>query len=318
MPRKLNRRRFLGTSLAATTGAAIGFNHEERILLAQGAVSDAKVESASPETLPQGTIGNLKISRLICGGNLISGFAHSRDLIYVSRLVKSYFTDEKVMETFQLCEQQGIDTAILRLDDNTLRIIGKHWNDAGGKLQWIAQIKPMERDVTSDIDRAVDHGALGVYIQGEAGDRFVHNGRVELIRDFAAHAKSLGVVHGVGAHRIETVIACEEAGIDTDFYMKTLNSKQYWSAGPEERFDSVWAETPEKTIEFFKTVDKPWIAFKVLGAGAIHPREGFSYAFENGADFICAGMFDFQVRDDANLVREHLALLLDRERPWRA
>ncbi len=318
MPRKVNRRRFLGASLAATTGAAIGFNHEERILLAQGAAPTAPGTTATTEELPHGKIGKLNISRLICGGNLISGFAHSRDLLYVSRLLKEYFSDEKVLETFRLCEQQGINTAILRLDDNTLRIIAKHWNDMGGKLQWIAQIKPGERDVTSDIDKAVDNGALGVYVQGEAGDRFVNTGKVNLIKEFVEHARSLGVVNGVGAHRIETIIACEEAGIDTDFYMKTLNSKQYWSAGPEERFDSVWEETPEQTIEVFQTVDKPWIAFKVLGAGAIHPREGFPYAFENGADFICAGMFDFQVRDDANLTREHLSLLLDRERPWRA
>ena len=32
------------------------------------------------------------------------------------------------------------------------------------------------------------------------------------------------------------------------------------------------------------------------------PEDGFRYAFENGADFICVGMFDFQVVDDVNLV----------------
>ena len=53
------------------------------------------------------------MSRLICGGNLISGFAHSRDLIYVSRLLKEYFTDEKVFQTLSICEAHGINTAIL-------------------------------------------------------------------------------------------------------------------------------------------------------------------------------------------------------------
>jgi NAD(P)H-dependent flavin oxidoreductase YrpB (nitropropane dioxygenase family) len=66
-------------------------------------------------------------------------------------------------------------------------------------------------------------------------------------------------------------------------------------------------------------VTKPWLAYKVLAAGAIHPREGFKFAFENGADFIVAGMFDFQVEQDANIAEEILARLAksQRKRPWR-
>jgi hypothetical protein len=100
--------------------------------------------------------------------------------------------------------------------------------------------------------------------------------------------------------------------------MKTITSKSYWSAGPVPRHDSVWAETPKETIEFMKTVNKPWIGFKVLGAGAIHPREGFEYAFNNGADFICVGMFDFQIRMDADIVRDMFAKGVDRPRPLMA
>jgi len=45
--------------------------------------------------LPAGKIGNVTISRLICGGNLVSGYAHSRDLIYVSPLLKPLFHGRK-------------------------------------------------------------------------------------------------------------------------------------------------------------------------------------------------------------------------------
>jgi hypothetical protein len=65
-----------------------------------------------------------------------------------------------------------------------------------------------------------------------------------------------------------------------------------------------------------KGVQKPWIAFKVLAAGAILPKDGFRYAFENGADFICVGMFDFQVVENVNTLNEILGSLKERERGW--
>jgi len=54
-------------------------------------------------------------------------------------------------------------------------------------------------------------------------------------------------------------------------------------------------------------LEEPWIAFKVLAAGAIQSKNGFQYAFNSGADFICVGMYDFQIADDTNIALEALA-----------
>ena len=113
--------------------------------------------------VPQGKIGNVPLSRIMIGGNLISGFAHSRDLIYVSTWLKKYFTDEKVIETLWLCEACGINTAILRCDDDTIRILEKYWS-RGGKVQWLAQTYPSGDDL-SNVTKALDHGAIGAFIQ---------------------------------------------------------------------------------------------------------------------------------------------------------
>lgn len=54
--------------------------------------------------------------------------------------------------------------------------------------------------------------------------------------------------------------------------------------------------------------------FGLRAAGAIHPEDEFKYAFEKGADFICMGMFDFQVIPNANIVNNILNSNLNREK----
>jgi NAD(P)H-dependent flavin oxidoreductase YrpB (nitropropane dioxygenase family) len=75
---------------------------------------------------------------------------------------------------------------------------------------------------------------------------------------------------------------------------------------------------PEETIRYMATLREPWIAFKVLAAGAIAPEEGLKYAFSNGADFVCMGMYDFQMVEDVNIFLEAYAGAKDRARPWMA
>jgi hypothetical protein len=67
-----------------------------------------------------------------------------------------------------------------------------------------------------------------------------------------------------------------------------------------------------------QSVAKPWFAFKVMAAGALSPQIGFNFAYQNGADFIIAGMFDFQVAEDVATAHKALKRARKRARPWRA
>ena len=326
MPEKLNRRRFITQSVAASAGATlgmgIGINFAEA---AKSARRSAVVESTN-KGMPMGNIGKLKVSRLISGGNLISGWSHARDLIYVHHLMRHYNTDEKVMDTLELLEEHGVNTIIADPSERPYRIFPKYWNERGGKIQWIAEGHPTLKDLKTDIKTSLDYGASAIYIQGVIGDQWLRSGHLDELGECVEIIKSNGVPGGIGAHLLDVIVESEQRGYNADFYVKTLHPSDYWSARRpgqnldvvDNRADNYWSMTPEKTIEFMKKVDKPWIAFKVLAAGAIHPSKGFKYAFDNGADFICVGMFDFQVIEDCLIAADTLKTMGTRQRPWRA
>jgi hypothetical protein len=321
----MNRRRFLRSSAGVAAGTAMALSLEEKALLAaMGETSAARRAKVSGEALPLGQIGNVKISRLICGGNLIGGYAHSRDLIYVSSLLKHYFTDDKILETLEVCEENGINAIITATGSGEL--LNRYWDERGGSIQWIAQCVPEENDLKSDVKKAVDGGAIGAFLIGNLGDEWARSGRVDRIGEVVEFIRKNGIIAGVGGHNIRTPMVCEKAGVQVDFYMKTFHSANYWSARRPDQdldvidnysIDNYWDKHPEKTAEFMKDVKKPWIAYKVLAAGAIHPKDGFKFAFENGADFLCVGMFDFQIVEDALIARKILAKDVTRGRPWR-
>ena len=99
---KISRRDF---TRRVMLGTAAALSLEDRHLLAKPTdpAAAAKPATLAPlGTLPTGKIGDLEISRLIMGGNLLGGFAHSRDLMYVSKLLQHYFTPEKILETLEL------------------------------------------------------------------------------------------------------------------------------------------------------------------------------------------------------------------------
>jgi hypothetical protein len=309
MSKRLDRRKFLKSSLLTSAGVAAALSFEEKVLLAAVSKTKGPNEPAPKEPvkgLPSGKIGNFTISRLIAGGNLISGYAHSRNLIYVSELLKHYFTDEKVFETLRLCEENGINTAILRLDKDTIRILNKYRKDMGGKIQWIAQVKAREADITGGAKEALDNGAVGVFSHGGVGDEFFKKGKIELLGEFVSFIQEKKAIAGIGSHILDVPMAVEKTGIKPDFYFKTLNTADYE------------CKNPQQVIEFMEKVRIPWIAYKVLGAGVTHPKEGFKYAFDNGADFICVGMYDFQIKEDAVIAKAAVAGAQNRKRSWMA
>ncbi len=289
--KKMNRRTFMQKATVLSAGLA---SIVDAATMRPEAVSKPVPGNVTIETRP---IGKHNISRLIIGGNPFSGGAHAEPLRYSRELFRKYFTPDKVAETLSLAEQHGINTFLGRIDEHIIGLLKHYQKTTGRMIPWIAQTaaKPhkgaTKSEILENIKLAADNGAIGIYFHGQSADYLVQQGKIAEIEEYLNYIRKLGVLAGVGGHEITTIEACEKAQLMPDFYMKTFNRLEYC------------CPNFERTKEFMATVKIPWIAFKVLAAGRMKPEEGFQAALQNGADFLCVGMFDFQIERDVKLFK---------------
>jgi hypothetical protein len=343
MSEKTDRRCFLARGVLGAAGIGAAYSSiEENILLAatqdgtaQPGPSKGPKTDIPPGSLPCGKIRNVSVSRLMMGGNLIGGWAHSRDLAYASKLFTSYNTEAKIFETLELAQACGINT--IQIDPSAWDAVLKYNKHHSPKIQTMVCIGFSEdkAKMKDDIKLRIDQGATLIYSHGGATDGHLMNGgKLDVIGKMVDLIKAQGVPAGVGGHSLNMPMACEKNKINPDFYVKTFHMDRFWSATPKERRkeydwmaghpddhdannDNMWCNNPEETAAFMETVEKPWVAFKVMAAGAITPRMAFPHAYRHGADFVIAGMFDFQVETDVKIAIESLQQVGSRKRPWR-
>ena len=286
----LNRREFLEGTLTVSTGLAVAGKGPS----ATGAESTTKAVSS----LPKRKLGKYEVSRLIIGANPFTGYPHAQPLKYAKELFAAYFTDEKIIETLAISHNHGIDTHVTLTDESCVKYLNRFERETGKRLQWIAQShwfspKPEGRkNALNYIKLAADNGAIACFLHGSSCDGMVRDKTLSQIEYYLDTIRKHGMLAGMAGHLNQTIDVPVKAGIKPDFIMKTLNTVGHASVDPEE------------TIEMMAGIDIPWIAYKVLGAGRVDPEPGFRYAIEAGADFLNVGMFDFQVAENAELVRK--------------
>ena len=283
--------------------------------------------------MPMGILakGKPPISRLIMGTNHLSGTAHARDLKYAGSLFKAYNTEKKIIETYMLAEQAGINLFF------ATPLLDQYKKMFGGNFQTWLNVAPSKKDIYGPVDQAIDKGVDYLFIQGAACDRLIHDGALDVVVKCMEYIRRQGYPAGLGAHTIQAMMeaanACLEAGVEPDFYYKTMHHDKYWSAHPRENrkpylwsanisedhnefHDNMWCLFPEETIDFVQKVKKPVVGFKVLAGGAILPKDGFQWAFDNGADFIDVGMFDFQIVENVIQTIQSVEKAQNRIRAW--
>jgi hypothetical protein len=327
MSQKFNRRDLLKTSILGASMATCA-----------GMPSYADAEDSLPvfkakQTIPSGKIGDMTLGRMLLGGNLLTHYSHSRDLRYVNNLAAHYNTPQKIFETMRIAEAHGITGVVIHTAHGVINAM-REYKKRGGTIQWIiCPTAPVNEDMeqyTTQCQQCVDAGVDAFYLWGVTADVLAGTplnsfGKLgtkkgkqqpELLKKAVNTMRSFDVPVGVASHSLEVIELCEQEKIKADFYIKTFHHLKYPSVNLQH--DSQWCEDPDKVIEFFSKVEKPWIAYKIMAAGAIPPKNALEYTFSNGADFVIFGMFDYEIDEDTRLLNEVLNMdkVKNRSRKW--
>ena len=283
------------------------------------AMASAVAGKAAQGAVPQVDFGRSKVSRLIVGGNPVSGNSHVSGQL--SREMTDYFTAARVKQLLSDCEAAGINTWQSRGDRHIMRLLNEYRLD-GGNIQWIAQTASEMADIPRNINTVADMKPIGIYHHGSQTDKFWMSGRIEEAREMLKVIRQTGCLVGLGTHIPEVVDYVESKGWDVDFYMTCLYNL---SRTPREASELArspiqgelfWDPDREKMLARVRQTTRPCLIFKVYGAGrqcgsveqmlaalrvaAVHAKP---------TDCFVIGMFPKykeQVRENCRLVSESL------------
>jgi len=282
------------------------------------------MEPGNPETpgalLPTVRIGTAEVSRLILGGNPVSGVSHQspeRD-----REMVEYFTTARVKEHLRECERAGVNTFLSRGDRHIRRMLTEYRLE-GGTVNWIGQLAGEVADWKLNLRQIADAGAIAIYLHGSSLDnRFFKPGRPDGAREYLAFIRDeLGVPAGLCSHSTRWLAYAEERGWPVDFYMVSMydlsrqerHSPIVGGRFYEERFDHA---DRAAAYAFMRSTPKPCIAFKVMACGRLsrkpqETRDTLREVFREikPADAACVGMWNKErdeIAANAAAVREIL------------
>jgi len=330
----MNRREMIlgGASLLALGGAAAytkSFRSAETVRATGPAVPAfdpaRDLDGLTHPLNVRAKIGNVELSRLILGGNMIGGWAHCRDMTFYDKLVKAYFTDERIFRNFRIAEACGVNTILT--NPALMRVINRYWREEGGRIRFIPDCGH-PKGILAGARASVENGASIVYSHGGVTDSWAVDGKWKDLREYLDGARTLGVPVGIGCHRLATVKFCVEHDLIPDFWMKTVHRIDYPTAhlGEDKEksklgigsCDNRFVDTDRQEVfDYMQGRPEPWIAFKILGAGIEHPRDAFPVVYRGGADFACGGMYDYQLVEDVNIANKVFENgLPERKRPW--
>ncbi|MBN2385709.1 MAG: hypothetical protein JXB85_01730 [Anaerolineales bacterium] len=258
--------------------------------------------------LPQVAFCGLQVTRLILGANPFGGYSHQSEARDAE--MRAYHTVERIHETWQRAEAAGINTIITNNETPHVLQAVREYLAAGGALQWIAQLNCRSQpDMLRAIDEALAIGAQAVYFHGWQIDEAYRVRDEARLRQWSQHARRAGIPVGAAGHAPEAHLWVDSLDL-VDFHCVCFFNCGSLHAGGGEHFD---LQDIFPATEAIRTIHKPCIGYKIMGAGRIEARMAFEYAFARikPGDVVNVGMHrgdrDDMVAHNAALVSEILS-----------
>ena len=253
--------------------------------------------------LPVVQWGKHRISRLLAGHDQLLGAAHiSADL---AKAMGEWFDPAKGhdLELLQRCEETGINT--VQFGHAPMHDLLRRYKAQGGNMQWIATFygnddgklkygtrEGHEAELATILD--VDPQPIGITHFGGRSDRKYLEGKMDDVHDLLKRFRDTGLLVGMTSHCVEALEYAAERDWDVDFYQCCFYTV-YVHVGTKminrgaEAYDD---GDREKMVRFIAQVDKPCIAYKVLGAGR---KCGSDAEVRSALEFACGHIKDTDV-----------------------
>lgn len=277
--------------------------------------------------LPTTNFFGTQVTKVIIGDNPMTGHSYIQDRITGEEMA-SYYTQEKVVEALFTAVDAGFNT-LLPLACPKMIAALKEFRRLGGKMNLVFQPYPAH-GLAQNIEEMMACDPIAIYHQGTTTDYLTETDQVAKIHENMKLLHATGLPIGLATHVPATVRRAEAEDWGVDFYMFCLYNARRNRLGepsgfitgktkadlvfcPDDRFDA---------YEVIKSVQKPFIAYKVFAGGQIftgfkpeeYPAVAEKYMKElfgvlKPTDVCCIGVLqrDFdQLRQNAEIARRLL------------
>ncbi|NQT91294.1 MAG: hypothetical protein HQ559_00930 [Lentisphaerae bacterium] len=244
------------------------------------------------------------MTRLVIGANPFGGYSHQspeRD-----RAMREYHSVERIKETWACAEAAGINTMVTNNETPHVLQAVREYLGAGGKLQWIAQVNRRDKpDMGPAVREAVAIGCKAIYFHGAQVDDLYRRRDARTLQAWCETVRAHGIPVGVSGHAAEAHRWVPSLNL-VDFHAVCFFNCGSLHDGKGERFHLRDIGPAAETI---RTIHKPCIAYKIMGAGRIDPKMALEFALTSikPADVVNVGMHrgdkDNMVEEDAAMVR---------------
>ncbi|MDP6777853.1 MAG: hypothetical protein QGI83_13925 [Candidatus Latescibacteria bacterium] len=244
-----------------------------------------------------------QVTRLILGANPFGGYSHQTP--ERNEEMRSWHTPDRIVETWKRAEAAGINTIITNNESpNVMEALDTYFS-SGGTLQWIAQVSPSQKpSMEAALDDAAAMGAKAMYTHGAYTDRLYKERDADQLKSWMECIRSHGIPGGVAGHHPEVHDWAYGLGF-TDFHAVCFFQCGSVHEGRGLKFKL--GDAPQAAA-CTQRIEKPCIAYKIMGSGRIDAEMGFDYALENikPTDVMNVGMHR---GDKDDMVEENVAIV---------